>query len=102
LGKVKEMQGQLSIVHATLKKSLDVTKIEANVEVLIAAGKACDAKLPDNDDVFETEMDMFGEEIEDVMVNINEAIDALEELVKTFNDKANEVVGVIDGAISEL
>jgi soluble cytochrome b562 len=102
MGKSKEMQGQLSILHATMKKTFDITKIEANCEVLVNAGKACNEKLTDSDYDFEQEMIDFNEEIEDVVFDINEALDTLAELVKTFTEKANVVVGTIDDAIAEL
>lgn len=102
LGKSKEIQGQLSILHSTLKKTLDVTKIEANCEVLATAGASCNDKLQDSDYDFEQEMISFNEEIEDAIFDINEALETLEELAKTFMDKAAVVVGTIDDAIAEL
>ncbi len=102
LGKSKEIQGQLSILHSTLKKTLDITKIEANCEVLVTAGALCDEKLDNDDYNFEQEMIEFNEEIEDVIFDINEALETLEELSKTFMDKAAVLVGTIDDAIAGL
>jgi hypothetical protein len=105
LGKSKEIKDQISLMHAVLKKTFDTTKIEANLEVLVAAGVACNGKLTgdiEDDYDFEDEMRDFNEDIEDALEEVNSALEVLKGIVDIFDEAKTVVIGTIDEAISEL
>lgn len=103
LGKSKEIKGQLSLLHSVLVKTMDTIKIEANLEVLVAAGKSCDVKVDDAVEFsLEDEMQGFGDEIDNAFIDIREALDTLKSVIDTLDDSALEIVGTIDEAIANL
>lgn len=103
LGKSKEIKGQLSLLLATLTKACEVTKIEANFEVLKSQGKSVDEKLKENDCAdLEDVMNDFILDSEDALSDIADALDTLKNAINTIDDAAAVAVSCIDEVIADL